>query len=34
MAEAASHAAAPAFQYRRLTPRAAAKPDSSEPVAG
>jgi pyrroloquinoline quinone biosynthesis protein E len=34
MAEAASQAAAPALQYRRLTPRAAAKPDSSEPVAG
>jgi pyrroloquinoline quinone biosynthesis protein E len=34
MAEAASHAAAPAFEYRRAAPRAAAKSDTAEPVAG
>jgi pyrroloquinoline quinone biosynthesis protein E len=34
MAEAASQATAPAFQYRRLAPRAGAKSDTPEPVAG
>jgi len=34
MAEAASHAPAPAFDYRRIAPRAAAKSDTPEPVAG
>jgi pyrroloquinoline quinone biosynthesis protein E len=34
MAEAASHAAAPAFQYRRITPRVEKKSDSPEPVIG
>jgi pyrroloquinoline quinone biosynthesis protein E len=34
MAEAASHAAAPAFQYRRITPRVEKKSDSPEAVAG
>jgi pyrroloquinoline quinone biosynthesis protein E len=34
MAEAASHAAAPDFQYRRITPRVDKKSDAAEPVAG
>jgi pyrroloquinoline quinone biosynthesis protein E len=33
MAEAASHAAAPAFDYRRIAPRREAS-DNREPVAG